>query len=247
MRVNALFSDYDGTLASEDVRAEESRVAPELDGLLKEVSGQVPFALITSKDCAFIRPRTPYAAAWSCVSGLETVYAYGGPRTANSSRDLRGDAEWARRELPGTRIEEKTNGEGTVLGFSVDWRGAAMPDGLETALERMRSRGLSVQFDPQRPFADVFAEPPDTGAALRTLRDALAPGGTTMYLGDSRFDNAAFRECDIAVGVSHGQELSDLACEFWVEQQDLSLLLGALRSRGYEFDRSLPSLHSVRR
>ena len=65
MKISAVLSDYDGTLAPEDVSLESSSVPKEIGDSLVRLSASLPIAIVTSKDYDFIRPRTPFARAWA--------------------------------------------------------------------------------------------------------------------------------------------------------------------------------------
>jgi hydroxymethylpyrimidine pyrophosphatase-like HAD family hydrolase len=81
VKIGALFADYDGTIAPSSVTREDSRVPPEVADKLKVLSSLIPIAIITSKDYAFIHPRTEFASAWACCSGLEITLANGNIHT----------------------------------------------------------------------------------------------------------------------------------------------------------------------
>ena len=129
MRVDALFSDYDGTLAREDVPREDSAIPPELDGALRRVAKDVAVAIVTSKDYEFIRPRTSFARAWGCVSGLEVVTEGAARLTSAPSVDLETMISETRGLLTGAQLEEKRSSRGLLLGFCIDWRGGSQADG----------------------------------------------------------------------------------------------------------------------
>jgi HAD superfamily hydrolase (TIGR01484 family) len=77
--VNALLSDYDGTLCpTASVRGGDSSVGggtipQELEQLLFCISKRIPICIISSKDFAFLHKRTRFADILSCVLGIESV------------------------------------------------------------------------------------------------------------------------------------------------------------------------------
>ena len=75
--VNALLSDYDGTLCpTSSVRGGSSvggTIPQELEQLLFCISKRIPICIISSKDFAFLHKRTRFANILSCVLGIETV------------------------------------------------------------------------------------------------------------------------------------------------------------------------------
>ena len=90
MKVGALFTDYDGTIARQDVKREQSEVSQEIARPLFELSRYIPIAIVTSKDYAFVRPRTDFASAWACCSGLEICIKIGKPIISPRLADQRG-------------------------------------------------------------------------------------------------------------------------------------------------------------
>jgi HAD superfamily hydrolase (TIGR01484 family) len=77
MHVNALLSDYDGTLCpTASVRGDSSvggTIPQELEQLLFCISKRIPICIISSKDFAFLHKRTRFANILSCVLGIESV------------------------------------------------------------------------------------------------------------------------------------------------------------------------------
>jgi HAD superfamily hydrolase (TIGR01484 family) len=75
--VNALLSDYDGTLCpTASVRGSSSvggTIPQELEQLLSSISKRIPICIISSKDFAFLHERTRFANILSCVLGIESV------------------------------------------------------------------------------------------------------------------------------------------------------------------------------
>jgi HAD superfamily hydrolase (TIGR01484 family) len=77
LRVNALLSDYDGTLCpTASVRGDSNvggTIPQELEQLLFCISKRIPICIISSKDFAFLHKRTRFANILSCVLGIESV------------------------------------------------------------------------------------------------------------------------------------------------------------------------------
>ena len=76
--VNALLSDYDGTLCpTTSVRGDSSNssgmIPNELEQALVQLSERIPVCIISSKDFEFLHERTRFASILSCVLGLETI------------------------------------------------------------------------------------------------------------------------------------------------------------------------------
>jgi hydroxymethylpyrimidine pyrophosphatase-like HAD family hydrolase len=228
LKISALFSDYDGTLAPEDVAREASRVPKDVQDALFRLSSSVPIAIVTSKDIGFIRPRAVFAQAWSCVSGLETVLSDGRVFAA-PVKGLREALEYVKRnDDSGLTLELKHSTTGDVLGFSLDWRNAAPPDEyIRTTIEAMTRMGLTVVYDPTRPYVDFFGAKPDKGRAVRELKRLLGVSGNVLFIGNSITDNPAFEEADVAICVANGEEIKELKCGFTLRQDELG---GFLRS-----------------
>lgn len=71
MKVQALFSDYDGTLCPLELRREEAYVSPRLRRLLTKINKRIQLGIITTKDLAFIKDRVPFAQGIAATCGLE--------------------------------------------------------------------------------------------------------------------------------------------------------------------------------
>lgn len=73
-RINAILSDYDGTLSPTDMLRSKTYSIPEqLEGVLWEISQSIPICIISSKDYHFLHPRTGFARILSCIMGVETI------------------------------------------------------------------------------------------------------------------------------------------------------------------------------
>lgn len=240
MKISAIFTDYDGTLAPEDVPPEASSVPKEVEAALLALSSSVPIAIVTSKDFAFIRRRTPFARAWACVSGLELVFDDGRAiATAQVHGRLDEGLRYVRRhDKFGLRLELKRSVGGALLGFSADWRVASAPppDFIRAAALEMARLDLTVVHDPTRPFMDVFGATPDKGRAVRELKRLFSVTGNVLYIGDSVADNPAFEEADVTICVAHGQGLEELKCGYSLGQEELGGFFRSLSDGGFNLD-----------
>ena len=76
-QVNALISDYDGTLCpTASLRGDSSvsgTIPQELEQLLFCISERIPICIISSKDFSFLHKRASFADILSCVLGIESV------------------------------------------------------------------------------------------------------------------------------------------------------------------------------
>ena len=240
MKISAIFSDYDGTLAPEDVALDASGVPKDVEETLLRLSSSVPVVIVTSKDYGFVRPRTPYARAWACVSGLEIVLSDGRsfapPQTGSRLRE--GLDYVRRRNGSGLALEIKRSTAKGLLAFSLDWRGKPAPpsDFIATAVADLSRMGLTVAYDPTRPYLDVFGRKPDKGGAVREMKRLLGVNGNVLFMGDSTADNPAFEEADLTVCVDHGQSLEGLACGYTLKRGNLAQFLRSLEDGGLTLD-----------
>jgi len=219
-----------------------SYVPAKLAHTLISLSSRVPVAIITSKDYAFVRPRTAFAEAWACAGGLEIVLA-GGPRCLpREVPDIEPPFKRIGRKLRGAvLLERKLSSDGRLLGFTVDWRlGPPLSNEIvESLTGELRTSGLHVVHDRTQPFLDAYAIRPNKGRALRRLGVHLGVKTGVMYLGDSSFDNTAFDSADISVGVDHGQSFASLRCEYIVDGSRLASILDSLLKADLEFTPSV--------
>ncbi len=73
-RINAILSDYDGTLSPTDtLRSNTDSIPKQLERVLWKVSQRIPVCIISSKDFHFISRRAKFAKILSCIMGIETI------------------------------------------------------------------------------------------------------------------------------------------------------------------------------
>jgi trehalose-6-phosphatase len=78
-QVDAILSDYDGTLCPTTSVRDDNRygvggtIPTGLEQILFRISEQIPVCVISSKDFAFLHRRARFARILSCVLGTETV------------------------------------------------------------------------------------------------------------------------------------------------------------------------------
>ena len=240
MKISALFTDYDGTLAPDDVSLEASRVPEEIEGPLRSLSDSVPVVIVTSKDYGFVRSRAPFARAWACVSGLEIVLSDGRAfATSRMASRLREGLNYVKRHNDfGLTLELKRSTGNELLAFSVDWRVTSPPPAefIATATADLTDMGLTVVREQARPYLDVFGGRPDKGRAVRELRGLLGVAGSVLFLGDSTSDNSAFEEADLAICVDHGQSLEGVACRYSLKPEELGPFLRSLSDDSLSLD-----------
>jgi hydroxymethylpyrimidine pyrophosphatase-like HAD family hydrolase len=78
MRIDAILSDYDGTLCpTSSLRSQgnsNSRKIPErLETILWNISEKIDVCIVSSKDFGFLHRRTKFAKILSCIMGIETL------------------------------------------------------------------------------------------------------------------------------------------------------------------------------
>lgn len=236
LRIFAIFSDYDGTLAPDDVAPEDSKIPTGTRKALEGLAASVPIAIVTSKDHSFVRPRTPFASAWACASGLELVLADGRAFSRRvASRRLLEGLEYVRTRLGRSlAFEVKRSTGGEPLGFSADWRAASPPSPkiLERTTAQLKGMGLTVAYQRGSPFLDVFGARPDKGKALVELKRLMGLTGSVLFIGNSTADNPAFDRADVGLCVERGQDLASLTCGFSIRYERLSWFFRSLERDG---------------
>ncbi len=244
MKIDAFFSDYDGTIAPLGAPRKESKIFQRVEVQLRKICRQVPLCIITSKDFDFVYQRTSFAAGWACVSGLDIRLADGRRSGEKRLTELTKPLELAKSmEKKGALTELKRGPAGELLGLAIDWTEVPeLGESIVGSLTRMSGEGFIATYDETSMFADFYAAPPDKGKALNELKSLLALKGNTMFIGDAPSDNGAFQQAEVAVGVSHGQALDELRCGFMVEQPRLEEFLQSLSDRRMEFTPSLPGV-----
>jgi hypothetical protein len=246
LKVGALLVDYDGTIAPLGVPREESRIIGGVEIQLRRIAEQIPLCLVTAKDFDFIHPRSRFASAWACVSGLDIRLADGRHSTRKDLMDLREVTRLARStRLRGSYAELKHGPSGELLGVTIDWTEAlGLKPLIRGDLRRLSNNGFIVVHDEQTSYADVYAASPNKGSAVAILKRLLSIKRKVMFIGDSPLDNTAFQEAGIAIGVAHGQPTEELRCDFVVEQTRLEEFLRSLSDRGLDFT---PSISAVKK
>jgi HAD superfamily hydrolase (TIGR01484 family) len=74
MLIDAILSDYDGTLSpTASIRSKENSISQEIENTLWDISEVIPVCIISSKDFDFLHSRTKFAIIDSCIMGIETL------------------------------------------------------------------------------------------------------------------------------------------------------------------------------
>ena len=141
-RVQAILSDYDGTLVRlANVKDTTTNAIPgELEAVLNDISAEIPVSVISTKDFGFLRKKATFARVLSCMMGIETLVL--GKRDASSpiiekrllhvipavlqsnSKVLEAisSAIASHKDFSSLIVERKHTSDGMLAGLTVDWR-----------------------------------------------------------------------------------------------------------------------------
>ena len=73
-RIDAILSDYDGTLSPTDtLRGNVEFIPKQLEGILWGIAQTIPVGIVSSKDYHFIYNKAKFAWVLSCIMGMETI------------------------------------------------------------------------------------------------------------------------------------------------------------------------------
>ena len=239
-----MFCDYDGTLAPTGVSRTESSVPVPIAKTLGVIHEFIPVAIVTAKDYTFIRRRAPFADAWSCVYGIETVLRNGAKWIEGPLMEISGAVRVVKEMTNPPRIEYKRTSSGEVCGFCAEWTPKTAPKvkAIMANVSRIRGLGLQVLYDSSYPMFDVISRSIDKGVALGVLKKMLGIKEGVMFMGDSNADNPAFDVSDMTIGVLDGRHRSSLQCDYFVDSISLNQFLSALLDNELEFSEDLPYL-----
>jgi HAD superfamily hydrolase (TIGR01484 family) len=250
VKVEAIFSDYDGTLCALELGREDAYIAPRLRRLLTKASKSVKIGIATTKDLGFIRDRVPFAHGIAATCGLEMQI---GDRTILDERVQEPNSkmqsvykEVLKEILPirdNIVIERKETEDGNLLAFCLDWRLSRNWDEAKRrsipVLRSCKDSGLYVVESDISPFANVFPFEIEKGSALVKLRKEMEVTGPVLYLGDSEADNSAFQLADISVGIKHRRIMPPLQCKYRLEFLELESFLSTLIDADYDFQETM--------
>lgn len=190
-------ADYDGTFTSPDSPDEPLAEAVEA---LRNLAEVVPVAVVTTKECAYVENKVPFAKAYACVNGIE-VKAGGYVAVADDLRS--GALETMRTRLEALGAQLKRTSRGELAGATIDWRRRpGPPSGLAEALAEAEELGLSVVKYSGHPFVDIYASRKNKGDAVKVLK-ALLGANYVVYIGDSENDIPAWLAADVRIIVRH--------------------------------------------
>lgn len=256
VKVEAIFSDYDGTLCPLELRREDAFISPRLRRLLTKASKQVQIGIITTKDLSFIEERVPFAHGIAATCGLELQV---GDKIITDARVREPNEKFEKvyREClkrilqirDNVSVERKEKDDGELIGFCFDWRLARdWPEAQRKTtplLTFCREQGMHIVESSISPFANVFPIEVSKGEAFAKLRTEMNVKGPIMYLGDSEADNPAFQLADISVGIKHRRSAPELLCKYWIEFLELEGFLSDLIEANFEFKEEMIKKTSV--
>jgi len=242
VKVRALFCDYDGTLAPLRVPRSRSRVPRPLSQALFRIHERIPVAIVTAKDYGFVRSRTPFADAWSCVYGVETIVKGGSRRVLLQDGDLSKAVTIVKRVRPRPRIEYKETSTGDLCGFCAEWSPAKAPapSVMDDIIFKIRRSGFQVLHGSLYPMLDVTSGTGDKGLAVKILQTMLDTKGGLLFVGDSPADNPAFAVARVGIGVVDSRNQLELECDYLVNRNHLAQFFQALLKSSLEFSEELP-------
>jgi len=250
VKIEGLFLDYDGTISPINVTREQSGVLPQIESALYQIRQLVPVGIITTKDLAFILPKTPFAHAWATVAGLEMKIGENivkAPGLAPALTHLTLALRYAKQHLGDDIIvEEKRDATGQTIAFCFDWRQAKKDAAVKSKVAQVIACSEALRLEvikyEGQPFFDVYPCSIDKGKALTELKGSFDLINGVMYMGDSKVDNPAFKVADIGIGVLHGESPSELDCDYYVRFEDVASLLQHLLENNLVFSATFPEI-----
>ncbi len=163
VKIEGLFLDYDGTISPINVPREQSGVLPQIESALNQIRQLVPVGVITTKDLAFILPKTPFAHAWATVAGLEMKIGekiVTAPGVEPALTHLTLALRYAKQHLGDDIIvEEKRNATGQTIAFCFDWRQAKKDAAVKSKVAQVIAWSEALRLEvikyEGQPFFDV--------------------------------------------------------------------------------------------
>ena len=203
---------------------------------------RIPVAIVTAKDYDFVHGRTPFADAWSCVYGIETVVRGRATKLIRHRKDLATAVALVEGIKPHAFIEYKRTSGGELCGFCAEWKPAPRPENgeVDAVARRIEGLGFKVLHSPSDPMFDVLSRDSDKGAAVTILQKILRKKDGVIFIGDSPDDNPGFAVAEVGIGVVSEESVQDLKCDYFVSKDHLAQFLRALSMNDLTFSEQLP-------
>ena len=129
MKIEGLFSDYDGTLSPLEVRRQDAAISQRLRRFLRTMSKRIPIGIVTTKDLDFIRQRMPFVHGISAIAGLQMQVGekiITDERALKATRNVEKGCQEALSKIieigDEIVIERKTTEDDELIAFCIDWR-----------------------------------------------------------------------------------------------------------------------------
>src|SRR5688500_2094180 len=74
MKIDAILSDYDGTLCPTTSLTLNNSLPEDLHKILYDISQSIPVCIVSSKDFSFLEPCSNFAVIISSIMGIETFF-----------------------------------------------------------------------------------------------------------------------------------------------------------------------------
>jgi HAD superfamily hydrolase (TIGR01484 family) len=199
-RIRAIFADYDGTLCpTAGLRTQDGTFIPApLEETMWSLSMHVPICIISSKDFQFLVNRAPFANAFSCILGIETLVVkrrngiepdiekhkllISRAHLKENASKLQSIAHDVRFKFPFVTVEKKMTRGDLLAGITMDWREKRNWEEPRKQIESYAesivsdynarsptSRSLYLKTYSSHPFLDIYSTRCDKGTALKYL------------------------------------------------------------------------------
>lgn len=248
--LEAIFSDYDGTLSPLELRREDAVISPRLRRVLVKASKRIKLGIVTTKDLAFITDRVPFAHGFAATCGLEMQVGDKmtlDERVQGQDKKIDKVYEQALKKILQIRdnimVERKETEDGDLIAFCVDWR---LSRNWEEARKKAapiltlcKEQGMHIVESDISPFANIFPMPIDKGWAFQKLRTEMGISGPIIYFGDSEADDPAFQLAEVSVGIKHRRIMPPLKCKYRLEFFELDNFLSKLTDSDFNFQEGM--------
>lgn len=241
-KINAVLTDYDGTLVPINISRDKSRLSEQLSDILKQLSKKAIFGIISMKDYWFLRERIPFAQIYGCIGGFEIVINSQPFIRKTILNKFKAITNFYKHVLELVEkpqcieIEAKRLINKRIVGLSIDWRECKSVPSLVSQLEMLAQKMNIHIINYDEPFIDLMPDKPDKGEVIKFIKNFLKIKGSILYLGDSPFDNTAFKVSDISIGVISNNDPKKLESKYFIKFDDITNLFMKLIESDMIFD-----------